>query len=282
MADTLFLKDNLAGDVPVEICKDIMKNIIDQASILKLSKKVSMTSDTMVIPRMTDSGAAAWVNEGEEIGTSLPKFEYPKLIAKKLAIIVPVTREKYNDSVANVLNEIKQAIADMFASSIDKACIFGVDSPFDTNLITAIGTNKVEASSLDTDISNAMGIVEDNKYNCNNILMGTTQKKSLRILTNNAQYKNSITLNSAYDTPIEYVRNWDDTKALAITGDFTRSIIGTRENMQYEILKEATIKNGSESINLAQRDMLGVKCTMRMAYLVADPKAFSMIVNKTE
>jgi len=231
---------------------------------------------------MTDSGAAAWVNEGEEIGTSLPKFEYPKLIAKKLAIIVPVTREKYNDSVANVLNEIKQAIADMFASSIDKACIFGVDSPFDTNLITAIGTNKVEASSLVTDISNAMGIVEDNKYNCNNILMGTTQKKSLRILTNNAQYKNSITLNSAYDTPIEYVRNWDDTKALAITGDFTRSIIGTRENMQYEILKEATIKNGSESINLAQRDMLGVKCTMRMAYLVADPKAFSMIVNKTE
>ena len=52
--------------------------------------------------------------------------------------------------------------------------------------------------------------------------------------------------------------------------------------MQYEILKEATIKNGAESINLAQRDMLGVKCTMRMAYLVADPKAFSMIVNKTE
>ena len=282
MADTLFLKDNLAGDVPVEICKDIMKNVINQASILKVSKRVPMASDTMVIPRMTDSGAAAWVNEGEEIGTSLPTFEYPKLIAKKLAIIVPVTREKYNDSVANVLNEIKQAIADMFAASIDKACIFGVDSPFDTNLITAIGTNKVEASSLVTDISNAMGIVEDNKYNCNNILMGTTQKKSLRILTNNAQYKNSITLNSAYDTPIEYVRNWDDTKALAITGDFTRSIIGTRENMQYEILKEATIKNGSESINLAQRDMLGVKCTMRMAYLVADPKAFSMIVNKTE
>ena len=168
----------------------------------------------------------------------------------------------------------------MFASAIDTACIFGVNTPFDTNLLTAIGTQKITATSnLDSDISNAMGVVEDNKYNCNNILMGTTQKKVLRALSNDNSYKGAITLSSAYDTPIEYVRNWDDTKALAITGDFTRSIIGTRENMQYEILKEATINNGGQSINLAQRDMLGVKCTMRMAYLVADPKAFSMIVS---
>lgn len=280
MSDTLYLKDNLAGTVPVEISKEILKNIIDQASILKVSRKLPMTSDTMVIPKMTGTGSAAWVNEGEEIGTTLPTFEYPKLKTEKLAIIVPVTREKYNDSVSNVLGEIKQAIADMFASAIDTACIFGVNTPFDTNLLTAIGTQKITATSnLDSDISNAMGVVEDNKYNCNNILMGTTQKKILRALSNDNSYKGAITLSSAYDTPIEYVRNWDDTKALAITGDFTRSIIGTRENMQYEILKEATINNGGQSINLAQRDMLGVKCTMRMAYLVADPKAFSMIVS---
>lgn len=280
MADTLYLKDNLAGDVPVEICKEIMKNIIDQASILKMSKKIPMSSDTMVVPRMTDSGSAAWVNEGEEIGTSLPTFEYPKLKAKKLAIIVPVTKEKYNDSVANVLSEIKQAIADMFATSIDMSCIFGVDSPFDTNLITSIGTQKITSTSNpDSDISDAMGLVEDNKYNCSNILMGTSQKKVLRALANDNKYKGAITLSSAYDTPIEYVRNWDNAKATTITGDFSRSIVGTRENMQYEILKEATINNGGETINLAQRDMLGVKCTMRMAYLVADPKAFSMIVS---
>ena len=280
MADTTFLKDNLAGTVPVEICKEIMKNIIDQASILKVSKRIPMTSDTMVIPKMVDTGSAAWVKESEEISTTIPTFEYPKLQAKKLAIIVPVTREKYNDSVSDVLGEIKQAIADMFATSIDTACIFGVNTPFDTNLITAIGTQRITSTSkLDTDLSDAMGLVEDSKYNCSNILMGTSQKKVLRALANDNKYKGAITLSGAYDTPIEYVRNWDDTKSLAITGDFSRSIIGTRENMQYEILKEATINNGTETINLAQRDMLGVKCTMRMAYLVADPKAFSMIVS---
>ncbi|GEQ21124.1 hypothetical protein CBU02nite_16300 [Clostridium butyricum] len=280
MADTTFLKDNLAGTVPVEICKEIMKNIIDQASILKVSKKISMTSDTMVIPKLIGTGSAAWVNEGEEIGTTLPTFDYPKLKAKKLAIIVPVTREKINDSVSNVIGEVKQAISDMFASAIDLACIFGTETPFDTNLITSIGENKITSTSaLNTDLSDAMGLVEDNKYNCNNILMGTTQKKVLRALANDNKYKGAITLSSAYDTPIEYVRNWNDTKSLVITGDFTRSIVGTRENMEYEILKEATIKSGADTINLAQRDMIGIKCTMRMAYLVADSKAFSMVVS---
>ena len=280
MSDTNFLKDNLSGTVPVEIAKEIMKNIIDQASILKVSKKIPMASDTMVIPKLVNTGSAGWVNEGEEIGTTLPTFAYPELKAKKLAIIVPVTREKINDSVANVINEVKQAIADMFAASIDKACIFGVDSPFDTNIFSSIGSNKVTASStLNIDISDCMGLVEDNKYNCSHLLMGTTQKKVLRALANDNAFKNSLDLDSAYNTPIEYVRNWDDSKALMITGDFSRSIVGTRENMEYEILKEATIKTGAESINLAQRDMIGIKCTMRMAYLVADDKAFSMVTS---
>ena len=257
-----------------------MKNIIDQASILKVSKKIPMASDTMVIPKLVNTGSAGWVAEGEEIGTTLPTFAYPELKAKKLAIIVPVTREKINDSVANVINEVKQAIADMFAASIDKACIFGVDSPFSTNLFSSIGSRKVTASStLNIDISDCMGLVEDNKYNCSNLLMGTTQKKVLRALANDNAFKNSLDLDSAYNTPIEYVRNWDNLSAIAITGDFSRSIVGTRENMEYEILKEATIKTGAESINLAQRDMIGIKCTMRMAYLVADDKAFSMVTS---
>lgn len=279
MADTTFLKDNLTGTVPIEICKEIMKNIIEQASILKVSKKTPMASDTMVIPKLVSTGTAAWVNEGEEIGTTLPTFEYPKLKAKKLAIIVPVTKEKINDSVSNVISEVKQAIADMFASAIDSACIFGVESPFETNLIKSIGESKITSTSnLDSDLSNAMGLVEDNKYICNNVLMGTSQKKILRALANDNKYKGAITLSNVYDTPIEFVRNWNNSKALSITGDFSRSIVGTRENMEYEILKEATIKSGSDTIHLAQRDMIGIKCTMRMAYLVADPKAFSMIV----
>lgn len=286
MADTTFLKDNLTGAVPTEIAQAVIKNVIDQASILRVCKHEPMTSDKKTLPKLKDSGSASWVGEGEKIETTLPTFEYPQLKACKLAVIVPVTREKIEDTIVNVMGEVQQAMADAFATAIDEAMIFGVNSPFDTNLIAAIGSQKVTAtSSLDTDLSNAMGIVEDNKYNCSNILMGTTQKKILRKLANDNHYKGAITLSSAYDTPIEYVRNWNNTKSLAITGDFSKAVVGTRDGMAYEILKEATIVSGTgetaETINLAQRDMIAIKATIRLGFLVAEPKAFSMVVGST-
>lgn len=280
MEDTLYLKDNLAGTVPVEIAKEIIKNIRAQASMLNVCKLENMTSDTKDLPYLTDSGAASWVNEGDSIGTTIPKFSYPRLVAKKLAVIIPVTNEKNNDSVANVMEELKQAIADAFANAIDETMIFGVNSPFTTNLITAIGTQKVTATvNPDKDISDAMGLVEDNKLVCSNLLMGNSQKKVLRELSNSASYKGAITLTSAYDTPIEFVRNFDDTKAVAITGDFSKAIIGTREGIEYKVLDQATIGTGETAINLAQRDMIAIKATMRLGFVVAEPKAFSAVVS---
>lgn len=280
MADSTFLKDNLTGTVPVEIAKEVIKNVIEQASMLKVCKLENMTSDTKDLPYLTDSGSASWVNEGESIKTTIPTFSYPRLKAKKLAVIIPVTNEKVNDSVASVLEELKQAIADAFANAIDIAMIFGTNSPFDTNLITSIGTQKITTTdALNDDLSNSMAIVEKNKLVCNNILMGNSQKKVLRDLANDALYKNAISLNSAYETPIEFVRNWDDTKSLAITGDFTKAIIGTREGIEYKVLDQATIGTGDTAINLAQRDMIAIKATMRLGFVVAEPKAFSMVVS---
>lgn len=281
MSDTIFLKDNLSGAVPTEIAQEVIKNVIEQASILKVCKHETMLSDKKTMPKLTDSGSASWVAEGEAIKTTLPKFEYPQLKACKLAVIVPVTREKIDDTVINVMDEVKQAMADAFVAAIDKAMIFGVESPFETNLISAIDTQKVvKTADLDKDISNAMGLVEDNNYNCTDILMGTAQKRTLRELANDNSYKGAISLSSAYETPINFVKNWDNTQAVTITGDFSKAIVGTRDGMTYEILKEATITSGEEKINLAERDMIAIKATIRLGFLVAEPKAFSMVVSE--
>lgn len=280
MADTIFLKDNLTGSVPVEISSEVIKNIIDKASVFKICKHEPMKSDTKNLPYLTDNGSATWVAEGGVIGTTIPKFSYPQLKACKLAVIIPVTREKINDSIISVFEECKGAIADSFANAIDKAVIFGTNSPFTTNLFTAAGTQKKTAGvdTLDSDISDAMALVEVNKLTCTNILMGTAQKQPLRALVNSTKYKDNITLSSAYDLPIEFVKEWDNTKALSIIGDFTKAVIGTREEIFYQVLDQATIGSGESAINLAERDMIAVKATMRLAFVVAEPKAFSMIV----
>lgn len=285
MSDTLFLKDSLSGAVPVEVASEIIKNVKEKASILNLAKKVPMKGDTLDIAQLTGSGSAYWTGEGEQIKTTIPTFEYPELKAKKLAVIVPLTREKVNDTVIDVMSAIQTAIADAFATAIDTACIVGTSSPFTTNIIGKIGSSNkfVKTSNLDKDISKAMGLVEANKYNPTNILMPLTKKKDIRDLSNSASYKGGITVSNAFDTPIEYVRDITETNANVIVGDFSKCIVGTREEMEYQILDQATITMGTgssaQTVNLAQNDMIAVKCTMRMGFVVVDGNAFSMVSN---
>lgn len=279
MADTTFLKDNLTGAVPTEIASDVIKNIINQASILKVAKRVPMASDTKTLPKLTNSGSASWVGEGERIGTTIPEFDYPQLKAKKLAVIIPVTREKVNDTTINVFGELQSAMADAFATAIDNACIWGINTPFATSLYTSMPTgNKIAyATPITTAMSTIMGFVEENGYNCSNVLMGLSSKKEIRDIVNDAKYKDAISMGSIYNTPLEYVRDWDNTKGIAITGDFSKAIIGTREGMEYEILREATIESNGKTIYLAQDDMVAIKATIRIGFLVAEPKAFSLL-----
>ena len=279
--DTQFLKDNLKGSVPTEIASEVVKNIVTQSTVFNICKHVPMKSDKKVIPVLSDTGKAYWTDEGEEIQTSIHGWEYPELEAKKLAVIIPFTKEKYEDSVMNVMEEIKQGIADAFTRSIDSAILFGTNSPFTSNIAASIteGSQITNTSRLDIDISDAMSKVEENDITVNSIVAPTSIKGALRTLRDSNGNALVVTGGTSgtqlYNTPIHIPASnvWDKTKASVLLGDFTKAIIGTRSDITYEVLDQATVGG----INLAERDLLAIKCTMRFGFNVIDPKAFSLV-----
>lgn len=289
MADTQFLKDNLKGSVPTEIASEVVKNIVNQSTVFNICKHVPMKSDKKVIPVLSDTGKAYWVEEGTEIGTSIQGWEYPELEAKKLAVIIPFTKEKYEDSVMNVMEEIKQGIADAFTRAIDSAVLFGTNSPFATNIAAAVleGSQITNTGKLDIDISDAMSKVEENDLIVNSIVGPTSIKGTLRNLRDSNGNAIAVTGGitgatnpgtsdvQVYNTPVHIpvTSVWDKTKASILLGDFTRAMIGTRSGITYEVLDQATVGG----INLAERDLLAVKCTMRFGFNVIDPKAFALV-----
>lgn len=281
MSDTTMLKDNLKGSVPGEVARELIKDVVTQSIAFQICRHVPMTSDSKTLPVLTDTGSAYWTEESEAIQTSVMGFDYPTLKAKKLAVIVPTTKEKLADSVLNVLEEIRTGISDAFVKSIDSAIIFGTDSPFDNNLVDVAEPNKViSTGSFDADISSAMGKVEDADLTVNGIVTSNKSRQILRDLRdsngNSMIIPDGVGKESIYNTPI-YIptsRAWNHTKAQSIVGDFKKAVIGTREGITYEILDQATVGE----INLAERDMIAVKCTMRFGFEVVNKKAFSKVV----
>lgn len=289
-----YLKDELTGFVPVEQATEIMKDIARGSSILKLSKVSQMESDTKKIPVMTEGAGAYWVGEGERIQTSKAGWIYPELKAKKLAVIIPVTKEKLKDTTIDVFNELKESIAEAFYKAIDAAAIFGTQSPFASNIMKCIETsgNKIEVetnTTLDLDVSDAMALVEESGYDVNGFAAKVGIKNSLRKLRDgngNQLFADGVNGKEFYSQPIEFSRNgaWDKTKAEIIGADWDKSLVGIRDSLEYEILKEATLEGTTDEdgkpISLAEQDLIGIKATMRIAYLPIKDEAFCAVVPK--
>ena len=289
-----YLKDELAGFVPVEQATEIMKDVARGSSILRLSKVSQMESDTKKIPVMTEGAGAYWVGEGERIKTSKAGWIYPELKAKKLAVIIPVTKEKLNDTTIDVFSELKESIAEAFYKAIDAAAIFGTNSPFERNIMKCIekAGNKIEIGTngegkLDLDVADAMATVEDAGYDVNGFAAKIGIKNSLRKLRDgngNQLFVDGVNGKELYSQPIEFSRNgaWDKTKAELVGADWDKSLVGIRDSLEYEILKEATLEgtvdNDGKPISLAEQDLIGIKAIMRLAYLPIKDEAFCAVV----
>lgn len=291
-----YLKDELQGFVPVEQATEIMTNVARGSSILRLSKVTSMESDTKKIPVMVEGPGAYWVGEGERIKTSKAGWIYPELKVKKLAVIVPTTKEKLNDTTIAVFEELKEPIGEAFYQAIDAAGFFGTNSPFTSNIMKSIEKcgNKIEidsngAGKLDLDVSDAMSKVEEAGYDVNGFFAKVGIKNSLRKLRDangNQLFADGVNGKEFYSLPIEFSRNgaWDKTKAEIIGADWDKSLVGIRAELEYEILKEATLQDtlwtDGKPLSLAEQDMIAIKATMRIAYLVIKDEAFCAVVPK--
>lgn len=288
-----YLKDELSGFVPTEIAQEIQGLIARGSTVLRMGKTTPMKSDKKKVPVMAEGPGAYWVGEGERIKTSKAMWIFPELEAKKLAVIIPVTKEKLEDSTLDVFEELKSAIAESFYTAIDAAALFGTDSPFAKSVFAAavaadhiivIGTN----SSLDLDVSDTMALVEQN-CDVNGFSAHYGVKNDLRKLRDNngnALYVPGTDTSTLYSEPIEFSRNnaWDKKKAEVIVGDWNKLLIGVKDDIQYEILKEATLQNTVDAdgkpLSLAEQDMVAIKATMRIAVLPIKDDAFAVLVPK--
>ena len=294
MADTTYLKDNLTGFVPTPTAAEIISDVTRGSSVLRLSKVQLMESETLKIPVMVSGPGAYWVGETERIQTSTAEWIFPELAAKKIGVIVPVTKEKLSDTTINVFATVQPYIAEAFYKAIDAACLFGTNSPFAKNIydvakaagaVVAEGTNE----KLDLDISDVMALVETAGHDANGFAAGYDLKNSLRKLRDgngNQLYVPGVDEETLYSQPIEFSRNgaWDKTKARAIAADWKYSIVGIRDQIQYEVLKEATLQSvtmgDNKPLSLAENDMVAIKATMRIGFLPVKEDAFAVLTPK--
>lgn len=275
--------------VPEPMIAEVIKAATEESAAMQLCRRVTMAAKTTRQPVMSALPQAYWVSGDAGLKqTTSAEWDNVDLVAEELATIVPIPEAYLADSAIPIWDEVVPLIGQAVGALVDAACIFGTGAPntFGDSIFEVADAvdNAIVAGTGDdlaVDIANIGKLLKQQGYGINAFLAEpgwTWELNTIRSADGIPIYQSNLQSgigNTIYGLPFREVANgaWDSDSAKLIAGDFTKAIIGVRQDISFKMFTEGVISDGSGNVvlNLMQQDSVAMRVTARVAFATANP-----------
>lgn len=268
--------------LPKEVSAEILGLTHNASAVMAASRKIELPGSGKVIPVMTGRAKADWVAETDEIKVSRPTFGAKDMQGYKLAVIVPLSKELVRD-----------------AESLYRATIDSLPGALAARFDETVSGTVAPGSNFDV-LGNATGIVVDGTNTGDDVAsivraLGVAGSAVTGWVASPALGAEFLTAKDGFGRPL-YAPGMDtqtvgaiygapvyraDSLAqgvLGLAGDFANSAIyGVVNGVEISTADQATLTDGSTTINLWQREMVAVKAVIEVGFRVQDLNKFVKI-----
>lgn len=273
---------------------EVWQAAVQFSAALRAFRKVNMGTKLKRYPVIDALPTAGFVS-GEDADdedaikpTTVQKWTFRDLEAEEIAGIVVIPENVLDDTDPGIdlWGEIRPRIAEAIGKTLDGATFFGVNSPatWPDGLVpsaVAAGNVYVEGTSgvdIAEDINQTIALVEADGHDVTDAFARRTIRSRLRGLRddNGQPIIQSPTAGSnvpsLYGADLQYVANgsWRNADATLLVGDASYAVLGIRQDITYKFLDQATVTIGGQLISLAERDLIGLRFKMRVAFQTAE------------
>jgi len=280
--------------VPEPLATAIIQEVPKQSAALSLCRRTALSTKTARMPVLDVLPVAYWV--GGDTGlkqTSTQEWKGVVLVVEELACIIPIPQAYLDDASVPLWTEIQPRMTEAAGQLIDAAILFGVNKPATWPQAIIPGAiaagNDVTAgtgSDFGVDVASLGEMMAYTGYTVNGfagkpglnwMLVGMRTDQGIPIYQSiNADMSSSSGLSgNLYGYPISMVDNgaWDPSAAALVGGDWSKAIIGMRQDITFKLFTEGVISDdtGKVILNLMQQDAVAMRMVMRLAYAVANP-----------
>lgn len=269
--------------LPTEVSSKILSKVQEDSAVMKLAQRMDLPGLGTTIPVITGDPEAEWVAETANKPVSRPGLSTKVMQAYTLAVIVPFSNQFKNNVPAlyeAIVARLPKALAQKFDSTVFHGAAPG--SNFDTFAsctAQAFGSNPYSALvAADADIADHNGILDGF------VLAPQAKSKLLSAVDGNQRplFINNVSEGAipmilgskTYQSKAAYKN--DTTDVIGIAGDWTQAIYGVAQGLNLSISDQATLTDGSETINLWQRNMFAVRAEIEVGF-VADTDCFNLL-----
>ncbi len=285
--------------IPTELLTEVLRIIPQYGVARRLMRYLPFSGpgNSRTIPALGTSVSVYWTGEGAKKKSTQPKFSLVTQTLKKLAAIVPFTEEILEDSAINLTQLVSQLLAEAVGVEEDLQFLAGTGSPW-TGVLNNGFVNQVRQASGDAsqltadDLLDMIDKTPTGALNGSRFIFHRTVLSAVRKLKDSTgqyiwQRPQDGQPGTIWDYPYETT---DAMPALAdveeddpyiIFGNLqTAAILGDKQQLRVKLLEEATITDTDDStaINLAEQDMVALRIVERVGYVLAVPKAVTVLV----
>ncbi len=288
--------NNTSITLPTSVSDEIWAKTLEASTVMQLAQRIELPGNGLTIPVITGEPTAAWVNETDNKPVSKHTLETKEMKSYTLAIIEPFSNQ-FRDNKAALFDELVGRLPYAIGKKFDETVMFG-DAP-GTGFDTLKGvTNHVDASTKTYDaFVDAIGKVADADGDLNawvlspqakTLLLKTKDTTNRPLFINNAQTDGSVghvlSVPAYFTKAAHKAAVTSGNKAAEVIGfggDWGAARYGVVKDINISISDQATLTDGSKTLNLWQRNMFAVRCEFEVGFVVRDKSDFVRIDNGT-
>ena len=272
--------------LPTAVASEILQKTQEDSAVMALARQITLPGLGVTIPVITGDPEAAWVGETDKKPVKRGSLATKVITPYTLAVIVPFSNQFKRDIPAlydALVQRLPKALGKAFDSTVfGNTAVPG--SNFDTlKSCTAqeIGTNTYSGLvAADADIADHDGILNGwvlSPKGKSLLLTAVDNNKRPLFINNVAEGAVPMVLGApvkqskgAYIAPVAAVTGPPAVEAVpavvGFAGDWTQAVYGTVEGVQVAISDQATLTDGSSTINLFQQNMFAVRAEIEVGF----------------
>jgi hypothetical protein len=263
--------------MPTEVARDVISAAEQESAVLALGNSVVMPAGVVSVPVVSVAPTAVFTaGPGGRKPTTTIEWTAERLEPAEIALTLYIPDAYLNDAGFPVWDSVRGEVAKAIGVALDAAVLYGTNAPasYPAGGIAALaGAAQSGTDALDA-IDKAASVIEGTGLIPDGIAAGAAIGSALR-----AAYRDVMALPSetptpnVYGMPVQRTPAWDATHGDALVGDWTKLLVGIREDITFELSSDAVLTDGAGNVVISafESDVTAARCFMRVAVAIAQP-----------
>lgn len=287
---TIDMNRTTSISLPGAVSSEIWQKTQEGSAVMRLARKIELPGLGVTIPVITGDPEAGWVGETEKKPVKRGTLATKQMTPYTLAVIVPFSNQFKRD-LPNLYDALIQRLPLALGKKFDQTVFGGASVPgsnFDT-------LKNCTAQEIGTDAYGGLVAAQADIAAHDGILNGwvLSPKAQSTLLTAVDGNKRPLFINSVAEGAVPmilgasamqskgaYVADTTTAKkhVVGFAGDWTQAVYGTVEGVQIAISDQATLTDGSTTINLFEQNMFAVRAEIEVGFR-CDTTVFNKLTN---